>query len=202
MKGILLLNGEPYFGKIDGDGALVLCCDGAYAWAKGRARIDENIGDFDSLDEIPVPAPTKVYPTEKDMTDGEIALCRLLERGCDEIEVYGGGGKREDHFLGNLHLLYRAAKAGVRATLYTERSMIFPVWERAEFFGKKGKTVSLLPFGGDATLGESAGWKYPLDGVTLTYGSSRGISNIVTESESFFTVTSGMVLAFLNFELE
>ena len=55
MKGVLLLNGEPYSGEIESENALVYCCDGAYSWAKNRVRIDKNIGDFDSLAEIPVP---------------------------------------------------------------------------------------------------------------------------------------------------
>ena len=41
-----------------------------------------------------------------------IALSRALAAGATEIFIYGGGGKREDHFLGNLHLLYAAFKAG------------------------------------------------------------------------------------------
>ena len=43
MKGVLLLNGQPYAGEIDADNAYVVCCDGAYAWARGRVRIDENV---------------------------------------------------------------------------------------------------------------------------------------------------------------
>ena len=92
MKGILLLNGRPYGGKIEAGDAYVVCCDGAYAWAKDKAKIDENVGDFDSLSLAPVPPPRKVYPSEKNFTDGEIGLELLLSRGCEEIEVYGGGG--------------------------------------------------------------------------------------------------------------
>ena len=114
MKGILLLNGDPYEGEIDAEGALVYCCDGAYAWAKGKVRIDKNVGDFDSLDEKPFPEPDEIYPSEKNFTDGEIALFKLIDAGVDEIKIYGGGGGREDHFLGNIHLLYRAYSAGVR----------------------------------------------------------------------------------------
>ena len=62
MRGVLLLNGEPYAGEIDGENAYVVCCDGAYRWANGRVRIDENVGDYDSLDYIPQPPPSKIYP--------------------------------------------------------------------------------------------------------------------------------------------
>ena len=55
MKGIILLNGEPYSGEIKRDGAIVYCCDGAYEWAKAKVKIDKNLGDFDSLGYVPDP---------------------------------------------------------------------------------------------------------------------------------------------------
>ena len=91
MKAALLLNGAPYGGELPKD-RLIYCCDGAYRWAKGRAEIYKNIGDFDSLDEVPYPAPEEVYPSEKDFTDGEIALRKMIEEGADDIEVYGAFG--------------------------------------------------------------------------------------------------------------
>lgn len=53
-------------------------------------------GDFDSLGYIP--ADALVYPSRKNFTDGEIALDYLLTHGCTEIELYGGGGGRDDIF--------------------------------------------------------------------------------------------------------
>ena len=71
-RGIILLNGEPYTEKIDASDAIVVCCDGALRWAQGKVRIDRKTGDFDSLGYIPEGAD--VYPSEKNYTDGEIAL--------------------------------------------------------------------------------------------------------------------------------
>ena len=104
MKGILLLNGTPYSGEIP-KGCHVYCCDGAYHWAKGRVEIYKNIGDFDSLNEPPVPPPDEVYPSEKNFTDGEIAVRKMIADGLDDIEIYGGYAGSEDHFIGNLQLL-------------------------------------------------------------------------------------------------
>lgn len=193
-----MLNGQPHAGEIDADGAYVVCCDGAYAWAGGKVRIDENVGDFDSLSGLPEPPPAKIYPAEKNFTDGEIGLGRLLSRGCEEIEIYGGGGGREDHFLGNLHLLYRAHRAGARAKMFTEHAVIFPAAGRTELCGSVGGTVSLLPFGGDAHMIESEGLKYPLDGLTLSYGSCRGLSNVFLSERAWFLCDRGAVLVFLD----
>ncbi|MDE7453882.1 MAG: thiamine diphosphokinase [Clostridia bacterium] len=196
MKGIILLNGDPYSGGINTDGALVFCCDGAYSWAKGKVKIDKNIGDFDSLKEKPFPAPEEIYPAEKDFTDGEIALFKMLDSGVDEIEIYGGGGGREDHFLGNLQLLYKAHERGVAVKMITERSVIFPASGKI-FLGKfKGTTFSVLPFGGVVHIMDSAGLKYRYP-KSLSYGECRGVSNIVEDSKAYLTV-DGCALVIIN----
>jgi thiamine pyrophosphokinase len=160
-------------------------------------RIDENVGDFDSLDVAPMPAPKEIYPKEKDFTDGEIGLFRLLDGGCDEIEIYGGGGGREDHFLGNLHLLYVAYSRGVKAKMVTNGASIFPASGRVELNGMAGKTVSVLPFGGEAHIGKSFGFYYPLDELALKYGSCRTLSNVILSDEAYFDVTFGTALVFV-----
>lgn len=196
MRGILLLNGEPYSGEINCSDAVVYCCDGAYKWAKGRVRIDKNIGDFDSLDEAPFPPPEEIYPAEKNFTDGEIGLSKLLEAGADELEIYGGGGGREDHFLGNLQLLYRAHSAGARCRMLTDRSVIFPAEGKISLDGYIGKTLSVLPFGGPLHIMDSAGLKYSYPRV-ISYGECRGISNIAV-SESAYLRVEGVALVIIN----
>lgn len=196
MKGIILLNGEPYMGDIDTDGALVYCCDGAYKWAKNKVRIDKNIGDFDSLDEIPSPPPEEIYPAEKDFTDGEIALFKLLESGVSEIEIYGGGGGREDHFLGNIHLLYRAFCAGAKCRMINNNSILFPASGKIALGEFYKKTFSVLPFGGELHIIDSAGLKYPYPEV-ISYGECRGISNVCESRNAYLTV-EGIALVIIN----
>ena len=198
MKAIILLNGEPYEGEIDTSNAYVYCCDGAYHWAKDKLKINETLGDFDSLSEVPTPAPSAVYPSEKDMTDGEIALLRAIGAGYTKIEIYGGGGKREDHFIGNLHLMYAATERGVSAELVTNYARIFAAEGHIELNGYKGRTVSVTPFGGDAHIINCDGFYYPMP-EAFVYGSTRGISNVVTSDKASFTA-KGKVLVFVNSE--
>lgn len=198
MKAIILLNGEPYRGQINAENARVYCCDGAYEWAKDKVRIDETLGDFDSLPYIPTPAPAEICPAEKNLTDGEIALRRAIAAGFGEIEIYGGGGGREDHFLGNLHLLYFAFEQGVKAEMITNGARIFVGSGRVEISGCIGKTLSIVPFGGNAHIMESGGLKYPLEKLDLRYGSTRGISNIALEDGAYI-LTKDRVLVLVNF---
>lgn len=198
---VILLNGEPYRGEIPAENAYVICCDGAYSWAKGKVRIDENLGDFDSLCEEPVPAPLKKFPSEKDETDGELAVDRAIELGAAELLFYGGGGKREDHFLGNLHLLYKAKKAGIEAALKTNGALLSLCGRGEQSFSCREKqTVSLLPFGGDAHIMDSSGLKYPMTDLRLCYGSTRGISNLTSGDRFSFRVDRGYVLVVINEE--
>ena len=118
MRGIILLNGEPWQGEIEDGNAFVVCCDGALRWAKGRVRIDVTAGDFDSLGYVPQGA--QVFPVEKDSTDGEIALQMLLSRGCRQIDVYGGGGAPRGRARRHAHKVYGHFLRGRRDLL--ERS--------------------------------------------------------------------------------
>ena len=199
MKALILLNGEPFAGVMEGADK-VYCCDGAYDWAKGRVKIDVNLGDFDSLCYLPDPPPAEIYPTEKDYTDGELALRRALSEGADEIVLYGGGGKREDHFVGNLHLLYAAAKAGAKACMVTNGARIHAVAGELVLRGEKGRTVSVAPFGGGVHIIKSSGFYYPLP-ETFVYGATRGISNVVTADEAYLCVGEGVALVFVNKEV-
>lgn len=183
MKGILLLNGRPYGGRIDAEGARVYCCDGAFAWAKGKVKIYKNIGDFDSLKEPPFPPPDEVYPSEKDFTDGEIALRRMIDDGIDDITVYGAFGGREDHFLGNLQLLYYACARGVSMRLVSDDSIIFAARNKIELGGYVGRTISVFPFSAPLHILESRGFKYSYP-QQIGYGECRGVSNIVLSAEA------------------
>lgn len=195
MKGVILLNGEPYRGEIDCENAFVVCCDGALKWAQGRARIDVNAGDFDSLGYIPENA--LVYPSRKNFTDGEIALSILLEKGCREIVVYGGGGGREDHFFGNLQLLYEGFLRGAHTVMRTNYADIFCASGAAEWKGLRGRTISLAPVGLRAHIMESEGLRYPLADLTLEAGSCRGISNVAESDCARIICDEGALFVFL-----
>ncbi len=200
---LILLNGEPYRGEISAEKSYVICCDGAYSWAKNKVKIDENLGDFDSLSEPPVPAPREKFPSEKNETDGELAVDRAIELGAETVVFYGGGGRREDHFLGNLHLLFKAKEAGVRSAVFKTNGAEMTLCGKGQqsFPCKRGQTVSLLPFGGDAHILKLEGVKYAAEDLFLRYGSTRGISNLTLGEAFSFAVKEGYVLVIVNEEV-
>lgn len=75
-------------------------------------HIDLAVGDFDSIDSEYLPKimseSDKVLqlPKKKNMTDLAYALDEIHQQvSYGEIEVYGGIGKRVDHFLANVNLM-------------------------------------------------------------------------------------------------
>lgn len=196
MKGIILLNGEPPASPVNvAPEDFVICCDGAYRWALSKvSKVDCVTGDFDSLGYVPAGADQ--FPREKNSTDGEIALEKLLSMGIRKIEIYGGGGGREDHLFGNLQLLYAAHSQGARATMFTSQSEITCAAGRIRIDAGVGQTFSLAPVCGSAHIMSSSGVKYPLQNLTLQAGSCRGISNVITEDPAELLCDRGALFVF------
>ena len=59
--------------------------------------------------------------------------------------------------------------------------------------GAIGRIISITPWGGDAIV-SATGVRWTLDSADLISGSTRGISNVATATESIITVHDGAVL--------
>lgn len=115
-------NAECFRARHEADAfACVVAVDGGYAsLGELGCTPDVVMGDFDSLGYVPQGLPDAVelhqYPTHKDESDMELALCLAQERGFEEVEVYGAIGGRLDHTLANLQLLASFSEQGLRVT--------------------------------------------------------------------------------------
>lgn len=80
----VVLNGE-YLNELNIDkDAMTIIADGALRFCEKKLiRADKVVGDFDSYGTVPTTA-SAVYPTDKDLTDGEIALLEAIKLGADE----------------------------------------------------------------------------------------------------------------------
>lgn len=78
------------------------------------------IGDFDSLnnEQLLKDYSIKKYNSIKDDSDTALALKYCIEKGYDEIDIYGVYGKRIDHFISVLCLLRQYPD--IKITLYDE----------------------------------------------------------------------------------
>lgn len=200
MKGLLVLNGDK-----SEDISVLSCydftvvCDGAYEKAKSQLeKISVVVGDFDSLGYVPTDVKTKKLVPEKDFTDGEVGLRLLAENGCTEIDIVWAMGLRTDHMLGNLALLKIADDLGVKAKITSSVEDIYLTSGEFSLSGVLGKTISLLPFGESAHIIDGEGFKYKVNDLTLTKGSTLGISNVATDSSVKVKVDSGSLYVIVN----
>jgi thiamine pyrophosphokinase len=68
------------------------------------------------------------------------------------------------------------------------------VRDHVELRGRVGSLVSLLPAGGPASGVHTTGLRWPLTGEELGAGSTRGVSNEMTEPTATVALTEGVLL--------
>ena len=101
------------------DEVLVIAADGGYRLAAEVFGVpDLLVGDFDSIDALPVGVPIVRHPAEKDDTDLALAANEAIDRGATDLYIYAALGGRLDHTVANLQLLASLAARGIRATLF------------------------------------------------------------------------------------
>ncbi len=207
MRAIIIASGRPPDGETWNrwvkTGDLIVGADGgaaqALAWGVAPHVV---IGDMDSL---PGQAQAGlsargcefiIHPRAKDETDLELALSYVVDRGFQEIVIFGALGGRLDHTLANVLLLTlpRFAAVQIRIVDDREEALLIRDGGAVTVEGQPGDTLSLLPLGGDARGVTTAGLAWALDGDTLRFGSSRGVSNEMTGSTARIAVEKGCLL--------
>jgi thiamine pyrophosphokinase len=218
MLALILADGDaPTRDELDGvwpgwpdDIGLVIAADGGARHATGlRVTIDLWVGDGDSLGEAGVAAllaagiPTERSRTDKDESDTELAIRAALARGAAGVIIVGAmGGPRVDHWLANVGLLAAPDLRDRPAALLDDRSRISLLRAprqdgsaaRRSPLGRVGDGLSLLPMGGSVEGVTTRGLAYPLVDEPLPEGSTRGLSNVVSEAESEVVVRRGSLL--------
>ena len=181
---------------------LLVAVDGG-ADALARVGLEPGIlvGDLDSISVRTRAAleargvEVLLLPTAKDETDTEAALRLVVERGGDDITVYGAlGGPRLDHLVGNLLLLSSPWLAGVHVRMVDDWHEAFLVRGDSIFSGECGDTVSLLPLTPKVDDVWTEGLLYPLAHEPLSQSATRGVSNAMTGEEARVTHGDGVLL--------
>lgn len=164
---------------------------------------DLAVGDFDSADadvlrhfkEREGIEWVRLVP-EKDDTDTEAAIRRVIAKGYGQIHILGATGSRMDHALGNIGLLGLGLQAGIEMFLADPHNRIRMIKEPLVLSKKEqfGKYVSLLPVSEKVFGITLIGMKYPLNDHTLTQFTSLGISNEIVAEQAEIRMKSGTLL--------
>ncbi len=161
------------------------------------------IGDFDSL-EPQLQTELKAHgtqlhahPVRKNETDFELALLYAMQVGATRASVVGGLGRRWDHSLANLLLAADARFANLPITFLHGPQQLFPIRTSAHIDAPLGSRVSLIPLAEDARGVTTQGLEYPLNGERIPFGSSRGVSNVVSAANANVSLQGGLLLCVL-----
>jgi len=180
--------------------AYVIAADSGYAHAIAMGFVpNELVGDMDSISAVDLSDAhdsnvlITEYPTDKDLTDTEIAIAIALARHSTHITVVSGGGDRFDHVLGMVHSLASCAATVETNLLIGTAHVSYATYTRQfQLVTQPGNIVSLLPIGGDATV-TTTGLQWELNNDTLQSFASRGVSNIATSESVSISVTDGLL---------
>lgn len=206
MKIVIFANGEMdsgnFFVKNAENSDLLICCDGGsnYAAALGLTP-DVIVGDFDSINQdiiakfVDDGVVFEKYPKHKDATDLELAVSTAISKNPDEIIILGAFGGRPDHFLGNIHALMPAAKAGIRAYLLSSTAKAALIYNYLEIDKENYDHISLIPITTEVKGIFTTGLEYALQNEAIEIGCTKGISNKFTTKTAKISLRKGILLA-------
>ncbi|MDR2259237.1 MAG: thiamine diphosphokinase [Treponema sp.] len=205
MRGILFTGGEgpePETCRCLAEGAaLIAAADSGLVRAEAAGlRPDWVLGDMDSLDDprrLETYPPGRVlrHPRDKDYTDTELAFSFLLEKGCDEIWLIGGGGGRADHLFALRSLFERDPCPARWITAGEDMYCLKGPGELALSIAAGG-LLSVFPLGDGPWEAQSGGLKWPLEGLSWNRG-FFGLSNVAETGDFFIRAGAGRFMVII-----
>ena len=202
LKAILFINGTPPKNLPKTEGYDVIACtDGAFHYLKEKnfslEKLDFISGDFDShtgSDEN-LYHEKFIFTPDQEFTDFQKALDILKGKDVKKVDVYGGSGGEQDHFLGNLHVAFLFRKE-LEVTFFDEFSSYFFIPKNFELNNIAGRMISLLPFPKVENLATS-GLNWELKNEELDLTKRVGTRNFAKENTVKISYTKGDLLIFI-----
>lgn len=196
------LNDPQYIRRQIREDDYIICADGGAVHALTMGlQPGLVVGDMDSLPSHLIErldgggTDFLRFPAEKEKSDLELALEQAVERAPEEILLVGAlGGERVDQAFGNLMLLNIPLRAGIPANIIDERHRIYLMESEITVQGSPGETLSLFPLTAAVHDVKTEGLNYPLNGETLAFASTRGLSNEFSGASARITAGSGLLL--------
>ena len=181
-------------------GSRVIAADSGIRHAATLGLVPELwTGDFDSVaDELRTAhkdIPTEIFPQDKDMTDGEIAVEAALARGAGELILVGAfGGPRADHALLHLTAAVALAERGLDIVLTSGTQEGTPLETGHTHFDYAPDTLfSIIGFSDISGL-TLRGVRWPLTAHNVAFGSSLTLSNEVQTGGLIVRLAAGRAM--------
>ncbi|MDC8098960.1 thiamine diphosphokinase [Chryseobacterium rhizosphaerae] len=201
-KVLLFINGDaPKSLPNPENYGLIACTDGAFHYLKRMGfpldKLDFISGDFDSHSgsDEDMYQEKFILTLDQDKTDFHKALEIIIEKGFSDIDVFGGSGGEQDHFLGNLSVAY-TFKDRMSLRFYDEFSEYYFIPKNVTLKGVKNKMISLYPFPSADNI-TTKGLNWPLAKGNLSITTRIGTRNFAVEEEVSVEYESGDLLIFV-----
>ncbi|WP_204661061.1 thiamine diphosphokinase [Fusibacter tunisiensis] len=160
------------------------------------------LGDFDSISSIdyythrwPLAKVVK-FPSEKSMTDAELAFEWMLDNDIENVCVLGGFGGRVDHMLANVFLMEQFSQLDLM--FFDPQNIVKRLKGPGKWLVEETpfnlKYMSLVPLMGQVSGVSLSGVKYPLDLAKVEFGQTLGISNEITADHAIVKIEEGTCL--------
>ncbi|MBE6585446.1 MAG: thiamine diphosphokinase [Ruminococcaceae bacterium] len=157
-------------------------------------RVDILIGDFDSIGHVPGDDVKDIrqVPSEKDLTDTQLALEIAVDAGADEVIIIGGLSGRLDHTLSNLGILEDMYLRFIHGYMTDGQNRVHYLKSSSTLIARSTyKYVSILA-ADEVVKGVSMeGGKYPLKRQNLKRRLQYAVSNEITGNVVLISVKKG-----------
>ncbi|KNY28129.1 thiamine diphosphokinase [Pseudobacteroides cellulosolvens] len=205
MKAVIVCSGSvedyDYHKKFFAGCSMVVSVDGGARHLRKLGIFpDIMIGDFDSVSKEDYQYFKDAgvidirYPSQKDMTDTELALEYVVDKGVDSIVLLGCLGTRFDHSLSNIFLLKKMSDKNINCIIANERNEIQLIKDHIILKNENNMKLTILSLTDSVEGVTSKGLLYPLDNDHIKLGSSRGVSNEFTGEIAEISVNKGLLL--------
>ncbi|CQR47740.1 Thiamine pyrophosphokinase [Paraliobacillus sp. PM-2] len=160
------------------------------------------VGDFDSINEqlfnkVKENAEETIrYPIEKNETDLELAIAYALKLFPDQVFLFGVTGGRMDHTLANVQQLLPIIQQNIKAVIVDKQNAIL-LFEPGTYsidLDPDYTNISFIPFSKTVEGLTLEGFYYPLDNHTLSWGSTRCLSNKLLSKKGTFSFDRGILI--------
>ena len=180
---------------------LIACTDGAFHYLKELQfpldKLDFISGDFDShsgSDEN-IYHEKFIHTPDQERTDFHKALEIILEKGFKNVDVFGGSGGEQDHFLGNLTVAF-GFKNKMNIQFFDEFSEYYFIPESFSIYGVKDRIVSLYPFPSVENI-NTKGLKWELNNINANMTTDMLTRNLAVNDELSIEYQKGDILIFI-----
>lgn len=201
-KALLFINGDApnTFPDLENYN-LIACTDGAFHYLKELnfplEKLDFISGDFDShsgSDEN-IYQEKFVHTPDQERTDFYKALEIILEKGFGNVDVFGGSGGEQDHFLGNLTVAF-GFKNQMNIRFFDEFSEYYFISKNFSINGVKDRIISLYPFPMVENL-TTKGLQWNLENTNANMTTDMLTRNFAVDNEVSIEYKKGDLLIFI-----